>query len=478
MRQSTPPAEGRRRPAGRAALPAPRAAWRSAAAALLAAALPLLGGGGLSCGPIHVAQARLGDSCSDDQPCEQGACIEQVCMDTRGLPCRSAADCDDGDPKTRDECPSGWCVHDAQGDSDGGDGTCAPRCDGRSCGADGCGGSCGACAEGLVCGASGLCLPKDAGTCDPATCPPLAGFDAACNASGHCEYVWGDPGVVDRRGERVVWIPPSEFGMGDDDAGTGAGAETDEPPDDPVGFPSGYWIDRYPVTAAAFAAFLNGRRSNDCGAEDGGKGPCVDPFSPTANVRWDPAARRAAVAATCQAAPEAPPTASCGSHPVLEVTWYGARDYCAARGRRLCSEAEWERAARGTERSVYPWGAAAPGAALANCGEGLCADGFERTAPVGRFPDGRSPVGCDDMAGNVWEWVEDDWHARLDGAGRPTDGRPWVDAPRGKERVLRGGSFEHGTAGYLRTTNRFFDGPGYSGVTGVRCCQSLEGTER
>ena len=102
-------------------------------------------------------------------------------------------------------------------------------------------------------------------------------------------------------------------------------------------------------------------------------------------------------------------------HPVVQVSAEDAAAFCAHHGWRLPSEAEWEYAARGGDERRYPWGDRAPvqageGAGLANFGTVACcaadnSDGFEKTAPVGRFPDGAGPFGHLDLAGNVWEWT-------------------------------------------------------------------------
>jgi iron(II)-dependent oxidoreductase len=89
-----------------------------------------------------------------------------------------------------------------------------------------------------------------------------------------------------------------------------------------------------------------------------------------------------------------------GLHPVNEVSWVGARDYCAWLNKRLPTEAEWEKAARGIDGRKYPWGSTAPHAKLA-----LFGAPYNSSAPVDAFPDGASPYGILDMAGNQWEWV-------------------------------------------------------------------------
>ncbi len=127
------------------------------------------------------------------------------------------------------------------------------------------------------------------------------------------------------------------------------------------------------------------------------------------------------------------------------VSWYGARAYCAWLGKRLPSEAEWEFAARGTDGRWYPWGKS-PGPSCNNVvmegpSDWGCDSGF--AMPVGSMEAGKSFFGLYDMAGNVWEWVEDDWHETYDGA--PTDGSAWVDATRPPNRVQRGASFMTGS---------------------------------
>ena len=151
-------------------------------------------------------------------------------------------------------------------------------------------------------------------------------------------------------------------------------------------------------------------------------------------------------------------------HPVTNVSWDNAVAYSrwlteqSGITVRLPSEAEWEKAARGSDGRRYPWGDAQPSATLLNFSESK----IGTTTAVGNYPDGASPYGALDMAGNVWEWVAD-WY----------DGGYYADAPArnptgsesGQPRVLRGGSWFN-AAPSVRPANRDRHGPGlrYSDV--------------
>ena len=224
--------------------------------------------------------------------------------------------------------------------------------------------------------------------------------------------------IADGKGVQMVFIPAGNFIMGSNNG------ESDERPAHGV-FLNDFYIDKYEVTVAIYQACMND--GNCPGSFD------VDYYDKNKD------------------------------HPVVDVNWERADAFCKWRNARLPTEAEWEKAARGTDGHTYPWGEEI---ACDNANyEGCVGD----TTPVGSYESGISDYGIYDMAGNVWEWVADiyqsDYYLTL--------GENVVDPQgpvSGDYRILRGGSwysspYDNRSSGRL---DIWFDAF-ISGVTGFRC---------
>jgi formylglycine-generating enzyme required for sulfatase activity len=222
----------------------------------------------------------------------------------------------------------------------------------------------------------------------------------------------------------LVYIPAGEFIMGS--AEKDAAADPDEKPQHTV-YVDAFWIDRTEVTNDMYRQCV---RSGECS-------------EPAHSRRYHSAAH--------------------ANHPALGISWDQAVQYCAWAGRRLPTEAEWEKAARGTDGRLYPWGMEAPEASRLNFNHLV-----DDTAAVGNYPDGASPYGVLDMAGNVWEWVLDGYDEEYYAASpeRNPGGGTSVN-----QRVLRGGSWSS-EAHNVRLSNRFWAFPGRNDTDGFRCAWS------
>ncbi|MBK7860665.1 MAG: SUMF1/EgtB/PvdO family nonheme iron enzyme [Archangiaceae bacterium] len=168
-------------------------------------------------------------------------------------------------------------------------------------------------------------------------------------------------------------------------------------------------------------------------------------------------------ASACTAPSSAYEPTTRAAWPVVSVSWAQAQAYCAFRAKRLPTEAEWEKAARGTDGRSYPWGNGAATCALANT-QGCSDAGAE---PVGMHPGGASPYGALDLAGNVWEWTAD-WYSATWYASAPSIDPQGPDA--GTYRAYRGGSAGN-DATLARSSNRastYSPAVGGSGL-GFRC---------
>ena len=146
-------------------------------------------------------------------------------------------------------------------------------------------------------------------------------------------------------------------------------------------------------------------------------------------------------------------TLSGDAQPVVGVTWFDAQAFAEWIGGSLPTEAQWERAARGTEARLYPWGNTPPKARQ----HANFARRYNRPIPVGQFPKGESPDGIADLAGNVWEWCLDEYsptayQRNAKGVPRNPLNLRFRDVLR--SRVIRGGAWDVGSA-FLRSSLRF-----------------------
>jgi formylglycine-generating enzyme required for sulfatase activity len=250
----------------------------------------------------------------------------------------------------------------------------------------------------------------------------------------------------------MLYIPGGPFSMG-------------SPPD--AGYPDespvhsvcviGFYIDKHEVTNAQFKEFVEAI-GYITDAEKNGS-PDVPtwrhPYGPESDAEQMP------------------------NYPVVCVSWNDANAYALWTGKRLPTEAEWEKAARGTDGRMYPWGNTAPAAASANIADksgafkwsdAVLDDTYKTASPVGSFPGGRSVYGVEDMAGNVWEWCFDWWNKDYYRAS-PSQNPAGPDT--GEFKVIRGGSWFYSADG-ARTTHRMYFRPtGNGAAIGFRCVKDV-----
>jgi iron(II)-dependent oxidoreductase len=177
--------------------------------------------------------------------------------------------------------------------------------------------------------------------------------------------------------QAMAQIPAGEFTMGSNHG------PDDEKPAHRI-FLSSYSIDRYPVTNFQFAQFLNA-----VGPRNTNNERLFDDDDNDARIHLKDRLWQADIGFE--------------DHPVVEVSWVGARDYCLWSGKKLPTEAQWEKAARGTDERKFPWGNTAPTQPTALYAQ--YAASFNDTVPVTISTKGASPYGVMDLVGNAWEWV-------------------------------------------------------------------------
>ena len=223
--------------------------------------------------------------------------------------------------------------------------------------------------------------------------------------------------ITGKDGAPMMLVPVGEFIMGSNES-------DDEKPHRLV-YLDGYYIDKYPVTNARFRG-AEMRPEKDYGSRFNG-----------------------------------------AKQPVVGVTWFQARDYCQKVGKRLPTEAEWEKAAKGAYGKIYPWGNRWEPDKLI-----WRENSRYKTHPVNRtYKTHESPFGAVDMAGNVWEWVND-WYAK-DYYSRAPERNP-KGPSAGKVRSLRGGSWRGVHIVNFRTAFRLRLDPGYAFTNwGFRCAKDL-----
>ncbi len=370
-----------------------------------------------SCAPVNSAD---GQACDDGNPCSQSdACKSGACLGLNNP-------CDDNNPCTFDGCSGGNCQHTA------GPGKC--DVDASACTAD-------ECVQGLCQGGAALgCDDNNPCTIDSCDAKkgclhPPAAFALPCDVNKWCgQGAQAAACVPVVSPAQMAWVPGGPVKLGCSASDTFC--NPDEKPAHTVQVAS-YFIGKAEVTVEQYGQCVAG-------------GACTLPGS--------------GAAATYGVAGK-------GKYPVNYVTWSQAASYCLwSGGGRLCTEAEWEMAARGPDQRRFPWGNT-PGAACEFANWGGSCGGIQA---VGQYPKGDSPFGLQDAAGNLREWVSD-WYGSTYYAELAKQGEV-ATAPAGPAsgpgRVVRGGYFQD-NAPEIRTSARAFAPPASStsGI-GIRCCRT------
>jgi len=236
----------------------------------------------------------------------------------------------------------------------------------------------------------------------------------------------GSTMISDNDGMTLLYVPASNFTMGIDNG------NPDEKPVHIVYLDS-FWIDRTDITNKMYALCVNA-------------GVCKTPTTSSnthssyyGNSQYD-------------------------NYPVISVSWHDATAYCKWADRRLPTEAEWEKAARGTDGKIYPWGNSAPDNTLLNYNLNV-----GDTTAVGSYPKGASPYGALDMAGNVWQWVND-WYGDIYYQNSPASNPLGPDS--GQFRVFRGGSWLNAKYNIYSVVREWAYPASSSPSMGFRCAMS------
>jgi len=236
----------------------------------------------------------------------------------------------------------------------------------------------------------------------------------------------GEVQIRNKDGMIMVYVPEGQFEMGSNNQDTCFASPVHNVSLD------AFWIDQTEVTNSMFTVFLNDQGNQ---TENGIK--WLEPGAGHSGIVYGYIKENESVFVTEE---------GYENNPVIEVSWYGAAAYCSWAGGRLPTEAEWEYAARGPEENQYPWGNTFDGELVNYCDK-YCpeswrdknfTDGAMRWTSVGNYPEGASWCGALDMAGNVWEWVNNWWPENYY-TNSLTDNPPGPES--GTLRIGRGGSW-------------------------------------
>ena len=257
------------------------------------------------------------------------------------------------------------------------------------------------------------------------------------------------PSISEKDGMKMVVVPAGQFTMGPTEAQIQAAVtyclfstnnlqsacqnKFDIETPDHIVYLDTFWIDQTDVTNAMFARCVKAKS-------------CLPPHATKSYVR-----------------PDYYGNSQYEDYPVVYVDWNQADAYCKWAGRRLPTEAEWEKAARGTDGRIFPWGE------LFDKGKGNFYQSIGDTSKVGDYPAGVSPYGALDMAGNVWQWVAD-WYDET--YYRFTPDRNPTGPTSGLYRVIRGGAWDFGdyTIEYIHSFDRKKSDPDTTNYDfGFRC---------
>jgi len=265
-------------------------------------------------------------------------------------------------------------------------------------------------------------------------------------------------------GMTMVYVPAGEFLMGSPE---GVGDDDEHPQH--IVYLESFYIDQMEVTNTMFSEFVV-KTNYQTDAEKAGKsyGFVGNDWLLVSGVNWKH--------------PYGPSSDIGGldNHPVIHVSWNDAKAYCEWAGKRLPTEAEWEKGARGTSGATYPWGNDPPAGNLVNFADintnfdwsvNSVDDGYKFTSPVGTYPDGASPYNLLDVSGNVWEWVAD-WYDKDYYSQSPN--RNPQGPVTGTVRVMRGGAWDDLIAGIRTSYRAAYSQTNTNGDTGFRCASSVD----